>query len=107
MLKSQENFKVKAGQIIMISRKVSGPFTHIINKSVGIHVRPAGEIANICKQHNCTVTVCCGNKQADGSSVIELMKLGAARGQQLSVAAEGRDAGKVLALLKNFMSENI
>ena len=82
-------------------------FTHVVKDPVGIHARPAGEIVGLVKELNCNVQICCGEKTADGKSVIQLMKLGATKGSELEVKAEGNDAGKAIACLQQFMRSKL
>ena len=82
-------------------------FKHIINDPVGIHARPAGDLVGLVKNLDCKVQVCCGAKSADGKSVIQLMKLGASKGSELEVKAEGKDAAKALRLLQQYMQKSL
>lgn len=82
-------------------------FTYVITDPVGIHARPAGDLVSLVKALDCKVKVCCGDKAADGKSVIQLMKLGAAKGSELEVKAEGKDAAKALQLLQQYMQNKL
>lgn len=82
-------------------------FTYVITDPVGIHARPAGDLVSLVKDFDCKVQICCGEKAADGKSVIQLMKLGAAKGSELAVKAEGKDAGKAIACLQQYMQSKL
>lgn len=97
---------VTAGQVLILPDHAE-PFTHVIQDPVGIHARPAGEIVKLLQGLNCRVTVKCGDKQADGASILEWMKLGAVKGSAISVSAEGADAGTALKRLKKYMDEKL
>lgn len=97
---------VKRGETVLtLSSGV--PFTHVIQDALGIHARPAGEIADLLRGLDCRVTVRCGDKTASAASVLELMKLGASHGAELNIDAEGADAPKALAKLKRYMQEHL
>lgn len=78
-------------------------FSYTVKDTVGIHVRPAGELVSLIKDLDCMVKVIHGDKTANGKSVIEWMQLGVAKGGNLQVYAEGKDADKALQLLKDYM----
>lgn len=82
-------------------------FTYVVTDPVGIHARPAGDLVSLVKGLDCKVQVCCGDKAADCKSVIQLMKLGVAKGNELKIMAEGRDAGKALQLLQQYMQSRL
>ena len=98
--------RVKRGETVL-TLSSGTPFVHVIQDPLGIHARPAGEIAALLSGLDCRVTVRCGEKTASGSSVLELMKLGAGHGAELDVNAEGADAEKALARLKRYMQEHL
>lgn len=85
----------------------TAPFTFIIRDPVGIHARPAGEMVRLLQGLDCRVTVRCSEKTADGRSILDWMSLGAARGAELHLSAEGRDAEEALARLKKFMNDRL
>ena len=97
---------VTAGQLLILPDG-RGPFTHIIRDPVGIHARPAGEMVSLLRNFSCRVTVRCGNRTADGNSILEWMRLGAGKGAELHVSAEGADAGIALMKLKQYMDEKL
>ena len=98
--------RVKRGETIL-KLESGGPFTHVIQDRLGIHARPAAEIAKLLKGFDCRVAIRCGEKTAEGTSILQLMKLGARLGTELSVTAEGPDAAKALRALRQFMQEHL
>lgn len=82
-------------------------FTYRITDPHGIHARPAGMLANILKQYKSEVTIACGPKSANARSLIDLMSLGAAFGSEITVKAEGEDAGAASAAVKDFLEFNL
>lgn len=65
----------------------------------GLHARPIADIARIALAHGARVTVQLGaNEPVDAASILELMNLGAAQGDDLlvHVDGDGTDADRVL-----------
>jgi PTS hybrid protein len=59
---------------------------------LGLHARPAAVLARLIAGYDASVTI----DGVNGASVLELMKLGATGGQQLSVTADGTQAREAL-----------
>lgn len=70
-----------------------------LNYPSGLHARPAGEWARVAGRFQARVHVRCGDTVADAKSVAALLSLGAARGAQLRLSAQGSDAAAALSTL--------
>ncbi|CAM3442218.1 phosphoenolpyruvate--protein phosphotransferase [Paracidovorax anthurii] len=70
-----------------------------LNYPGGLHARPAGEWARAAGRFQARVHVRCGDTVADAKSVAALLGLGAGRGAQLRLSAQGPDAPAALAAL--------
>lgn len=66
-------------------------FEYTVNDENGIHARPAGVIVSAAKKFDSSVSFECGGKTADGKRLFSVMALGAARGDVITVRAEGTD----------------
>jgi phosphotransferase system HPr (HPr) family protein len=62
----------------------------------GLHARPCARIAEIARRSASEVTLAYGDATADAKSVLDLMMLTAAGGEELTVDANGRDAQAVV-----------
>ena len=60
--------------------------------TLGLHARPAAQIAEAVGALSAEVTVDCGDRSADAASSLELMTLQAGQGMELRVSATGPDA---------------
>ncbi len=60
--------------------------------TLGLHARPAAQIAEAVGALSAEVTVGCGDRSADAASSLELMTLQAGQGMELQVSATGPDA---------------
>lgn len=97
---------VKTGDPVFLNAAAK-PFTHIISDPVGIHARPAGDLVQLIKELSCQVTVRCGTKCTNGTSIMGWMQLGAVQGSRLHISAEGKDAGEALRRIKRYMTERL
>ncbi|MEZ5974096.1 MAG: HPr family phosphocarrier protein [Planctomycetota bacterium] len=68
--------------------------------ATGLHARPCGAIAATAKEYESSLIVACGDRQADGRSILSLMMLEAAQGDVLRFEAHGRDANSLLESLR-------
>ncbi|MCP3942136.1 MAG: phosphoenolpyruvate--protein phosphotransferase [Desulfobacteraceae bacterium] len=66
----------------------------------GLHARPATVFVELAKQFKAFIHVRCGNKVADGKSLISLLKLGAGENADLRIMARGEDEDKALTILE-------
>lgn len=107
IIRLKETGKVDKGEAVMAIKPKIQPFTHIITDPLGIHARPAGALVKLIKAFDCQVTIKCGDKNASGSSVIQLMQLGAVKGSELYITAEGKEATKALKVLQQFLAEKL
>lgn len=70
-----------------------------LNYPNGLHARPAGQWAQLAKRFTARVHVRCGDTVADAKSLAALLSLGAGRGAELRLSAQGADAPAALAAL--------
>jgi phosphocarrier protein HPr len=70
-----------------------------------LHARPAGALAVAAAKFESAVELTTGASRADAKSVLAVMGLGAASGQQVTVRATGRDAPDAVAALIGILAE--
>ncbi len=99
--------KVKHGEPVRFGFDTSVQFEYVIKNPVGIHARPAGELAKFINGLGCDVIFKNGEKTASGKSVIELMMLGADCGSRLEIGITGSGAERAMQQLKKFMEERL
>ncbi len=58
----------------------------------GLHLRPAGKLARLATEYNCSLELERCGQIADCRSMISLMTLGASQGSVLTLRASGPDA---------------
>jgi phosphocarrier protein HPr len=70
-----------------------------------LHARPAGALAIAAAKFESAVELTAGAGRADGKSVLAIMGLGAAGGQEVTVRATGPDAREAVAALIGILTE--
>ena len=79
-------------------------FTYLVTNELGIHARPAGQLAKLAKTFPGTaVTVTKGETTIKASQLMKLMNLGVKKGNEVEVAAEE----EAIAALEAFFKENL
>lgn len=78
--------------------------TYKITNKLGIHARPAADIAKLVGKHKSTVTLESGGKTANGKSMLMLTTLGAKKGTEVLVEVSGEDEEEVFAQLDDMFS---
>jgi len=63
----------------------------IVENPIGIHARPAALLGQLCVSLKSSVRIRCNGKEASGSNVLEILSLGAKKGDVLEVQVEGPD----------------
>lgn len=102
------HIRVKHGEPISFDTDKSvTSFRHVIADPLGIHARPAGELADIIRKYDCHFVIEAGGKTAKDGSVIQLMALGAVKGTELFCHAEGRQAAEAVNAVSRFMKERL
>lgn len=76
-----------------------------LNYPNGLHARPAGVWAQTARAFKAQVRVRCGEVVADARSVASLLSLGAGRGAQLHVSAQGEDARQAVRKLLEVIAQ--
>jgi Phosphotransferase System HPr (HPr) Family len=75
----------------------------IINNRNGLHARPAAMFVKISSRYRSEIWVEKDGERVNGKSIMGLMMLAAGKGSKLTVHAEGSDAEKALAEIKNLI----
>ena len=82
--------------------------TVTVASAVGLHARPAALLASAVNDSGLDVTVALpGGDPVDAGSILEVMTLGAAHGDTVTLAAEGDGAAAVLDSLVELLSRDL
>lgn len=67
-----------------------------IHNKLGLHVRPAAQLSEIANKYKSQITVIQDNRSVNAKSIIELLTLGASKGTDITIQADGKDANRAL-----------
>lgn len=77
----------------------AGPLRLPITNRRGLHARASARFVTLACQFTSTIMVSKDGQEVLGTSIMGLMMLGAAMGEEISLSAEGEDAGEALEAL--------
>lgn len=75
----------------------------VVPEGVGLHARPAALFVQQATGFNSTIRLICGERTADGKSILGVLQLGASAGSTVEVRAEGDDAEAAAEALAAFI----
>jgi phosphocarrier protein HPr len=67
-----------------------------IEMPLGLHARPASSLVRHLQGTHSHVTFQCGEREANGRSIVEILMLAAKQGMRLKMTVEGEDAAEVM-----------
>jgi phosphocarrier protein len=70
---------------------------------LGLHARAAARFVNLANRFQAQIRVSRGPRTVDGKSILGLLLLAAARGSEITIIADGADAGEALAALQELV----
>lgn len=70
----------------------------IVNR-LGLHARAAARLVTLAQRFQSDVRLAHGTREANGKSIMGVLKLGATRGSRIHIRAEGPDEGEAVAAL--------
>ncbi len=82
-------------------------FTYTITDKLGIHARPAGQLAKAAKALDSTITITKGEKTADAAKLLAVMGLGAKCGDTLTITVSGGDEEASERAMIKFFEDNL
>lgn len=63
----------------------------LLMNEVGLHARPAAMLVKCAAKFRSQVSITCRNKSVNAKSIIAVLSLGAGRGDEIIITAEGPD----------------
>ena len=82
-------------------------FSYTITDELGIHARPAGLFVKLAAGFASKVTIGKDGKDVDAKRILGVMSLGAKKGSEVVVKADGEDEDTAIEALSNFLKENL
>lgn len=83
----------------MLTQKIT-----IINK-LGLHARAAAKLVAYASRYGSEIFLVQGPKKVNAKSILGVMMLGAGRGTELEITAEGEDEAQALATIIKLINE--
>lgn len=77
-----------------------------VEHNAGLHARPASLFVQTAKRYNSQITVSHEARSANAKSILSVLTLGASRGAELLIRAEGEDADAALEALQALILSN-
>lgn len=82
-------------------------FNYVITDPEGIHARPAGMLVKEANKFTSKVEIGKDGKFADAKRIFGVMGLGAKKGNEITIKAEGEDEVQAAEALETFLKENL
>lgn len=83
-------------------------FTYTVTDPLGIHARPAGQVAKLAKGYTDTVIIISKNgNAAKASQLMKLMSLAVKQGDTVRITAEGPREEEAIEELRGFFTANL
>ena len=83
-------------------------FEHTVKDPLGIHARPAGQIAKLAKGYaDSVISIEKNGTVAKASQLMKLMGLGVKNGDTVTVSVEGSNEEAAFAAMKEFFDANL
>ncbi len=82
-------------------------FTYTIKDEQGIHARPAGLLVKLAAGFQSNITIGKDGKDMDAKRIFGVMGLGAKKGAEVVIKADGPDEDAAIESLQKFMEENL
>ena len=80
-------------------------YTHVVVDPLGIHARPAAQIAQACVNFRSSITITCGEHNANGNNVLQILGVHAVKGSTLLITAEGDDEEAAIEAISRMLKE--
>lgn len=74
---------------------------------LGLHARAAARFVRVASQFGCSIRVARGARELDGKSILGLLLLGASRGTEITIRADGEDAERAVEALSRLVTEGL
>lgn len=76
----------------------------VITNESGLHARPATAFTQLAAKYQSKISLECGDKKADAKSILTVLTLGATKGTEVLLTADGPDEADALKALKEFLT---
>ncbi|MCM8780927.1 MAG: HPr family phosphocarrier protein [Candidatus Omnitrophica bacterium] len=85
--------------MVLIRKKIT------VKNKQGLHARPAALFVQTANRFNARITVRKDNEEVNGKSIMGILTLGAHRGSQIVIEADGEDASLAISELEKIITK--
>lgn len=78
----------------------------VITNESGLHARPATLFTQLADKFSSKITISFGEKQADAKSILTVLTLGATKGSEVVLKADGPDEAEAVEKLAEFLTSH-
>lgn len=78
----------------------------VITNESGLHARPARLFTQLAAKFSSKITISSGEKQADAKSILTVLTLGATKGSEVVLKADGPDEAEAVEKLAEFLTSH-
>lgn len=78
----------------------------VITNESGLHARPATLFTQLADKFSSKITISSGEKQADAKSILTVLTLGATKGSEVVLKADGLDEAEAVEKLAEFLTSH-
>ena len=78
----------------------------VLTNGAGLHARPAAMLVKCAARFKCQVSVAARSKSANAKSIISVLTLGAVKGDEVMITAEGADEEACIEAIKRLAAAN-
>lgn len=82
-------------------------FTYLIKDPIGIHARPAGELAKKAKEYKSVITIEKEGKKTDTARLMAVLGMAVKCKDEVIISAEGSDEAEAIIGMKSFFEETL
>lgn len=82
-------------------------FTYVITDALGLHARPAGQLAKLALTFKSDIKLTARDKTVDAKRIMGVMSLGAKKDDEMKITCEGADEAEAAAQLEAFVKEHL
>ncbi|MDD4893723.1 MAG: HPr family phosphocarrier protein [Candidatus Omnitrophica bacterium] len=76
----------------------------VVKNKQGLHARPAALFVQIANKFDARITVRRDKERVNGKSIMGILMLGAEKGSEITIEAEGQDAGLAILELEKIIN---
>ncbi|HIQ98893.1 MAG TPA: HPr family phosphocarrier protein [Candidatus Scybalocola faecavium] len=77
-----------------------------VNNSLGIHLRPAGKLADAGMKFSCAIHLVRNEKVVNGKSLLSILSLGIKKGYEVEIQCDGKDEQEALDTFVKILEES-